>query len=198
DALQLDLELLAELQVERAERLVEEQHGGPVHERARKRHALLLPTGELRGLALRLRREADALELLAHAPLDLGLVNLLPLEAEGHVLLHAPVREQGVALEDRVGRAAEGGLPRNVVAVEVHAPLRGLLEAGDHPERRRLAAPRRAQHREELAARDLELHLAHGREVAEALRHTIKPDARSIHARLDLMAHPRRQRMAAQ
>ncbi len=43
DALQLHLELLAELQVEGAERLVEEQHLGTVHERARERHALLLP-----------------------------------------------------------------------------------------------------------------------------------------------------------
>jgi hypothetical protein len=41
--LQLHLHLLAQLQVERAERLVQQQHGGPVDERPRERHALLLP-----------------------------------------------------------------------------------------------------------------------------------------------------------
>jgi hypothetical protein len=42
DALQLDLHLLAELQVEGAERLVEEQDAGPVHQRSGQRDALPL------------------------------------------------------------------------------------------------------------------------------------------------------------
>ena len=46
-ALQLDLHLLAQLQVERAERLVEQQHRRPVHERTRQRDALALPAAEL-------------------------------------------------------------------------------------------------------------------------------------------------------
>ena len=56
DALQLDLQLLAQLQVERAERLVEQQHGGAVDERARERDALLLAARELARLALGLAR----------------------------------------------------------------------------------------------------------------------------------------------
>ena len=52
DRLELDLHLLAELQVERAERLVEEQHAGPVHERPGERHALALAAGELAGRRL--------------------------------------------------------------------------------------------------------------------------------------------------
>src|SRR4029079_14908476 len=145
-----------------------------------------------------LRDEANALELLAHAPLDLALVHLLALEPERHVLLDRPVREQRVALEDGIGRAPECGEPRHVVAVEVHPAFGRLLEAGDHAERGGLATPRRAEHREELAARDVQIHLAHGREVAEALRDTLEPDARALGARLDLMAHARRQAMAAQ
>ena len=38
-----DLHLLAQLQVECAERLVEQQHGGAVHDGARERDALTLP-----------------------------------------------------------------------------------------------------------------------------------------------------------
>src|SRR6266576_2327124 len=40
DALQLDLHLLPELQVERPQRLVEQQHAWGIHERARERDAL--------------------------------------------------------------------------------------------------------------------------------------------------------------
>ena len=52
DPLELDLELLAQAQVERAERLVEQQRPRPVDERAGERDALLLAAGELRRLAL--------------------------------------------------------------------------------------------------------------------------------------------------
>ena len=45
-------QLLAHLRVERPERLVEEQHLGLDRERAGERHALTLPTGELRRIAV--------------------------------------------------------------------------------------------------------------------------------------------------
>ena len=49
DALQLDLHLAAQLEVEGAERLVEEQHLGPVDQRPGQRDPLLLAAGELGG-----------------------------------------------------------------------------------------------------------------------------------------------------
>ena len=51
DALQLDLHLLAQLEVEGAERLVEQEHARVVDERARQRDPLLLPAGQLVRLA---------------------------------------------------------------------------------------------------------------------------------------------------
>ena len=65
--LQEDLHLLAELQVEGAERLVEEQHPRPVDDRARERDALALAAGELRGPARAVALEPDRLEHLADA-----------------------------------------------------------------------------------------------------------------------------------
>ena len=47
DLLELELHLLAQLEVERAERLVQQQRGGFVDERARERDPLLLAAGEL-------------------------------------------------------------------------------------------------------------------------------------------------------
>ena len=51
DRLQLDLHLLAELEVERAQRLVEEQHPRPVDQRPGQGDALPLAAGELARLA---------------------------------------------------------------------------------------------------------------------------------------------------
>ena len=48
DPLELDLHLLAQLEVERAERLVEQQHLRAVDDRAGERDALALAAGELR------------------------------------------------------------------------------------------------------------------------------------------------------
>ena len=59
---QVELQLLAELGVESAHRLVEQEHGRLEHERARQRDALLLATGELVGLALGERAHLDQVE----------------------------------------------------------------------------------------------------------------------------------------
>ena len=55
---QLELGLLAQLPVERRQRLVEQEHARPLDQRARERDALALAAGELMRLAL-----AEALEL---------------------------------------------------------------------------------------------------------------------------------------
>ncbi len=59
DPLQLELHLLAELHVERAERLVEEQRGRPVDEGAREGDPLLLAARELARAAATEPFEAD-------------------------------------------------------------------------------------------------------------------------------------------
>ena len=57
-----DLHLLAQLQVERAERLVEEEDRRLVDDRARERDSLPLAARELHRLAVAEARQADALE----------------------------------------------------------------------------------------------------------------------------------------
>src|SRR4029079_6729112 len=93
-------------------------------ERAGERDALLLAAGELRGLALAEVAELDELERLADARLDLRLGDLLALEAEADVALHAEVREQRVGLEDRVDVALVGRVVGDLVAAQVDLALR--------------------------------------------------------------------------
>ncbi len=59
---ELDLHFLAQLRVERRERLVEQQHRRMRDERARDRDALLLPAGELVRVALAESGEPDVLQ----------------------------------------------------------------------------------------------------------------------------------------
>ena len=73
DRLELDLHLLAQLQVEGAERLVEQQHLGPVDEGPGQRDALALAAGELVGLAAAVAGQPDRSERLRGALAALGL-----------------------------------------------------------------------------------------------------------------------------
>src|SRR4029078_13635704 len=65
ELLELDLQLLPELQVERAERLVQEQRPRCVDDRAGERHALALAAGQLAGLARAVALDTHAGERLA-------------------------------------------------------------------------------------------------------------------------------------
>ncbi len=109
DARQLDLHLLAELEVEGPERLVEEEHGRSLGERARERHTLRLAARQLRRVAVAVLRQADQLEVLRDTPTDLVVRQALHPEAERDVVGDGHVREERVVLEDRIDVALVGG-----------------------------------------------------------------------------------------
>ena len=173
DALQLDLHLLAQLQVERAERLVEEQHLWVVDERSRQRHALLLTTGELRRLAPLVSRQLDQLEQLRDLVADLAVRDPPPPQPEGDILVDRQVREERVALEDGVHVPPEGGQAGDIGLAEMDPAGGGVLEAADHAQRGGLAAAGGAEEREKLPAVDLERQVVHRDNLGELLRHVI-------------------------
>ena len=107
DGLELDLHLLAELEVERAERLVEQQHARPVDERAGERDPLPLAARELAGLAPVVALEPDHAERLGDPRRALGLGDLADHQPVRDVVADGHVREQRVVLEDRVDVAVE-------------------------------------------------------------------------------------------
>ena len=154
DLLQLDLHLAAELQVERAERLVEEQHGGAVDECAGQGNALALAARELVRPVVCPLGQPDQLERIGDALLDLVLRPLLSLEPEGDVPRNVEMAEERVALEDHVHVPLVRRHVLDRLALEPDVALGGHLEAREHAKRRRLAAPRRPEQAEELALRD--------------------------------------------
>src|SRR5690606_14510554 len=94
----LQANLVAERGVEVAERLVEQDHVGPGRERLGERHALLRAAGELVRVAALVTGEPDEVEDLEHP--GRRLTPGQPVQAEGDVLRHGPVRKERVILKD--------------------------------------------------------------------------------------------------
>ena len=176
DPLQLQLHLLAQLHVQRSERLVEEQRCGPVDERTGERDALLLAAGKLARSPALHPLQGDDSQQVVHTVVVLRLRHALDLEPEGDVVVDGHVRKQGVLLEDHVHRAAVRGHGRDVAPLEHDAALVGHLEAGDHAQRRRLPAAARSEQGEELALADRERDALDGSDPAEALADVLERD----------------------
>ena len=169
-------ELGADARVERAERLVEEQHLRLRREGAREAHALALAPGELRRIAVAQALELDEVQELVDALADLVLRPLPHLQAERDVVAHGHVLEGGVVLEDEPDvpllRRERG---RVLSGEEDLARVRGL-EPGDDPEQRRLPGAARPEERRQRPALDVERHVVDRDEVAEALRDVANED----------------------
>jgi hypothetical protein len=174
DVDELDLRLLAQLLVQRAQRLVEQQHLRPLGQAARKRNALLLPAGELMGLPLAELAQLHELQHRLDALLDRALGHAVAPQAEGDVVPHREVREQRVGLEHHVERALVGHQPGDVLALEQYASRGRRLEAREHAQQRRLAAARRAEQGEDLAFGDVDADVVDGDGAAtEVLDHIL-------------------------
>src|SRR4051812_28995717 len=64
----------------------------------------------------------------------------------------------------------------DILAAEQDLAARRQFQPGDHAQRRRLAAARRAKHDEELAILDDEAGILHGDEIAEGLSQMLDAD----------------------
>ena len=89
---------------------------------------------------------------------------------------HVHVRIEGEELEDEGDVALGGAQEGHVLAVEEDAAFARHFEAGDHPQRRRLAATRRPKHDEEGALIDGEGRILDGDEVVESLAQILDAD----------------------
>ena len=176
---ELDLHLLAQLGIERRQRLVEQQHRRMRDERPRDGHALLLAAGQLVRIALAETREPNVGERFGDFRADLPARRLRHLERKRDVALDGHVRKERVALEHRAHRPVFGRPVGEILPVEQDAASIGQVEARDHAQERRLAASGRPEQREEFPRVDREAHAVDGSERAETARHV--PDLEERH-----------------
>ena len=158
DRLQFILHLAPQLEIERAQRLVEQQHCGFHHQSAGQGHALPLAAGELMGLLLERMLEADQAQHLLRPGRPLRLRHTLHPEAEGNIAADAHMREQGVVLEHRrcrsFGRRHQGAIR----AVDQHAARGRLQETAQDRQQCRLAGAGWAEQHGVAARLDGERH----------------------------------------
>ena len=138
--LQQALELLAEPQVERSERLIQQQDLGVEHQRAGQGDALLLATGQLSRTGTVPPGQVDELEHALDAQLDLSVRRLALAQAKGNVLEDVKMGKQRVVLEHGRDRTLEGGPALHLLTVHLDGTGGWVVEPGDQAQRRRLAA----------------------------------------------------------
>ncbi len=178
DALQLQLHLTPQLEVEGAERFVEEQHPGGVDQRAGHGDALLLAAGELVRLLARLLAQLHELQ---HVPdLLLHRLDAAPAQTEGDVLEDVEVWEEGVGLEDRVHRPLVRRQVRDLLVAEEDGAGGRFLQARDHPQGGRLPAAGSAEQSEKGALRDGEVEGVYGGEGAVVLADPGETDVAAV------------------
>ena len=98
-------------------------------------------------------------------------------QAVGDVVEHVQVRKDRVRLEHHVRRPLVGRDQRRRLIVDEDLALGRKFEPRDHAQQRGLAAARRAQQREELAAFDVERHAVDGLDAAgELFGHILDAD----------------------
>ena len=92
-AFQLDLHFFAQLQVECAQRFIEQQHLGLIDERTRQRDSLPLAAGKLRRASLTLHAELHEIQHLSRALCARRGIDAAHARTVGDVLQHGHVRE---------------------------------------------------------------------------------------------------------
>ena len=159
--LDLELHVLAQLLVERAERLIHQHERRIEDERARERDALLLAARKLRRTSGGEGPHLHHVERARDLGLALGLAHPAHLERKGEILGHRHVRKEGVVLEHHPDAALVRRHEVDRAAVEADLAVRRRLEACEHHQAGGLARARRPEHGQELALRNREVQVLH-------------------------------------
>src|SRR5262249_19902913 len=169
ELLELELHAIAELLVERAQRLVEEEHGRTRDESPGEGHPLLLPARELARIARPVRGQLHESEGPAHSPFDLTARHPRHAEAKGHVLEHGAVGEEGVVLEDHAHVAPVGRHQIHALALDEDVARGRLHESRHRAQARSLSATGGAEKSEKLAPRHGEGDAVEGQRLSVTL-----------------------------
>ena len=146
-----------QLGVEVRQGFVHQEHLGGANDGAAHGDALTLAARQGLGKAVEVFGEPEHLGGVLDIPFRLVLVHLGDLEREPDVLPDGHVWVQRVVLEDHGDVAVTRRQVVDDLVVDAQFASGDLLEPGEHPQRRRLAAARWADEDHELAIGDLEI-----------------------------------------
>ena len=168
--LQLALHLLAQFEIQRAERFVQQQHPRPIDQRARQRHALPLAARQVRRLAFGNETERHALQRLLRPRQPLAFSDALHHQAVGDIFQHRHVREQRVILKHGIHVALIRRQVGGFLAVDANRAGSELFKAGDQAQAGGFARAGRPEHGEEFPVLNVDGYPIHGANIAESPR----------------------------
>ena len=157
----------AQVGVEVAQRLVEQQHFRLEDQRARQRHALLLAAGDLIDIAIVEPRQIHHRQRFLHARFHFGARNAEHLQAIADVLPQRHMREQGIRLKHHADVTLLDGTMGHVFTINAYLPVARLFQPGDQAQNGGLAAAGRAEQRHHLPPWDGERDVIDYRVAAE-------------------------------
>jgi hypothetical protein len=172
---QLDLHRLAQLGVERGERLVQQQQLRLHRERAGDRDALALPARDLGDGALRDAGQADQFQQLLDPGPAPGRGHAADAQRIGDVVADREMAEQGQRLEHHAELAPVRRHRRDVGFVEQHAAGGRRLQPGDDAQQGGLAAAGRPEEAHQLPGRNQQVDVGHGQHRPVGLAHALQP-----------------------
>src|SRR5207302_9645124 len=137
--LKLDAGLYAELGVEVAQGLVEEEDLRLADDGATQGDSLALAAGELAWLALQQRVELEDAGGVTDPAVDLRPIGAAHLEPERHVVVDGHVGIERIALKDHRDVTVARRYVVDDAVADLDLALGDVLEPGQHPQGRRLA-----------------------------------------------------------
>src|SRR5450432_850182 len=163
-------QLPPDFRVERAERLVQQQHTWFDRQRTCQGYALALAAGQLLRIALLQALELHQLQQLhaacAYLTLRRAPRKFAHAQAERDVVEHAHVFEQRVVLEHETDAPFLHAQVGGVDVAETDTALVDRLQSRNRTQQRGFAGAGRPEQREQFARRDLELDIAQGNDIA--------------------------------
>ena len=167
--LQLNLHMFAQLEVQRPQRLIQQQHVRLQHHAARDGDPLLLPARKLIRLARADARQADPVKRLINFARDLGLGHAATAQPVADVLGNRHHREKRQMLEHHVHRALVRRRIKHRATLDPNVTRGGVEKPRDHPHDCCFAAARRPEDGEETAGRHREGDVINSGGIAEPL-----------------------------
>ncbi|MNS37884.1 hypothetical protein D3C72_701170 [compost metagenome] len=176
DALQLGLQLFAQVLVQCRQRFIEQQQFRFEHQRPGNCHTLLLAARHLGGLLVHVCTEADHFEDVLDPAVAFFGRDFADAQRVGHVVGDSHVREQRITLEHHAVVPLLGGTPDDVDAL-LHQLARGRAEeTGQDHQQGGLARAGRTQQGKKFALANVEIDVIQRRETAVILADTLSAE----------------------
>ena len=182
---QLGAHVLAEFQVQRRQRFIQQQHARLRGQGAGDGDALALAAGQFADHFLALARQRDEFQQFLGFFAPRRPARAAHFQREGDVLPHRHQREQRQVLEYQRGRPLVRADAGHVAPADADPALRRFQKAGHGAQQRGFAAAGGAQETEEFALANRDVDVARGDKIAEANPHFIQLHIRA-HRRLRL------------